>query len=77
MQSHFSGNVGQNLVTIRKLDTEHGIGKQFRYRAFNFNGFFVSHWIYRDDGSGRLFFSNVVVSLNRFFISSDVAESGR
>jgi hypothetical protein len=43
MHAHFPGNVGENSVTLRQLNTKHGIGKGFDHCAFNFNRIFFSH----------------------------------
>src|SRR2546428_14126978 len=43
MESHFSGNVGQDPVTIRQLDPKHGIRKQLDDSAFYFNCVFPRH----------------------------------
>lgn len=39
--AHFSGHMGNYAMPALQLDTESGIGKGLRYRAFNFNRFFL------------------------------------
>jgi hypothetical protein len=41
MHTHFSGDVGQHLVAIFKLDAEHGVGERFYNRSFKHNGVFL------------------------------------
>ena len=41
MHAHFSGDVGQHLVAIFKLDTKHGIRERFYNRSFEHNRVFL------------------------------------
>src|SRR5438309_9890437 len=43
METHFAGNVGQNLVAVRQLDPKHGIRKQLDDSAFYSNCVFPRH----------------------------------
>src|SRR5215472_17083241 len=42
-QSHFSGDMRQNAMSIGQLNPEHRIWKQFSYPAFNFDDVFSRH----------------------------------
>ena len=43
MQSHFSGDMCQNAMSIGQLNPKHRIWKQFGYPAFNFDDVFSRH----------------------------------
>ena len=43
MHPHFPGNMSQNPMTIRQLDTKHGIGKSLNDGALNLYDIFFSH----------------------------------
>ena len=43
MHPHLPADVGQNLMSIFQLNTEHCIWKRFLDHAFNFNDFFFCH----------------------------------
>jgi hypothetical protein len=43
MQSHFSGDMRQNAMSIGQLNPKHRIWKQFNYPAFNFDDVFSRH----------------------------------
>ena len=43
MQSHFSGDMCQNAMSIGQLNPKHRIWKQFNYPAFNFDDVFSRH----------------------------------
>jgi hypothetical protein len=58
MQSHFSGDMRQNAMTVRQLDPEHRIRQQFDYLAFNFDDVFSRHVKI----SGSLFVTKTVCS---------------
>lgn len=43
MPAHFSGNMGENFVTIFEADPKERVGKSFQHNAFYLNAFFFSH----------------------------------